>query len=61
MFDVPINLETQEPSYIPSTHKLIKNYEISVKLSDKNLEVSSLCNSLIKLVEDIFNKIINLK
>lgn len=58
---VPINPTTQEPAFIPPTHQLIRHYEISIKLADKDLEISSLCDSLIKLVEEIVNKIIELK
>ncbi|HLC31063.1 MAG TPA: hypothetical protein VJK51_00180 [Candidatus Nanoarchaeia archaeon] len=58
---VQINPITQEPVFIPSTHQLIRHYNVSVKLSDKDIEVYSLCTSLIKVVEDIVKKVIDLK
>lgn len=58
---VPINTQTQEPAFIPPTHQLIKHYQVTVKLSEKDVEVSSLCNSLINSVEKIVNEVINLK
>lgn len=61
MLGVPINPITQEPTIIPPTHQLTRHYEISIKLADKDLEISSLCDSLIKLVEEVVNKTIELK
>ncbi len=61
MLGVSINPITQEPTIIPPTHQLTRHYEISIKLADKDLEISSLCDSLIKLVEEVVNKTIGLK
>lgn len=61
MNGVPINPATQEPAFIPPTHKLIRHYEISIRLVDKNIEITFLCDSLIKLVKEIVTKTFELK
>ena len=58
---VPINPATQQPAFIPPTHQLIKNYQVAIKLSDKDIEILSLCGSLINSVEKIVKETINLK
>ncbi len=57
---VPINPNTQEPAFIPPTHQLIRHYEIRIKLADNDIEVSFLCDSLIKLVEEMVNRTVEL-
>ena len=61
MLGIPVNPNIQEPAFIPPTHKLIRQYSVSVKLDDKDIEISVLCDSLIKLVEEIVNKTVDLK